>query len=90
MIHGWRALDAGDWDNSIACWMPHAVLEFGPWREVGGRDAILRTVREAESGYATMRHLVLTRVFDVRGTRRTVTSALPRTNVGTLPAHRWG
>ncbi|GAB2893635.1 nuclear transport factor 2 family protein [Streptomyces mayteni] len=69
LMRGWRALDARDWDTWIECWTPDGVLEFGPWQEVRGRDAIRDTVREAESGYAAMQHHILNAAFEVRGDR---------------------
>ncbi|MFD5318423.1 nuclear transport factor 2 family protein [Streptomyces sp. NPDC127098] len=71
MIRGWRALDARDWDTWSECWTEEAVFEFGPWQEVRGRDAIRRTVVEAESGYAAMQHHILNTAFEVRGDRAT-------------------
>ncbi|UCM86456.1 nuclear transport factor 2 family protein [Streptomyces marincola] len=69
LVRGWRALDLRDWDTWIENWAPDAVLEFGPWQEVRGRDAIRRTVMEAEAGYAFMQHHILNVAFDVRGDR---------------------
>ncbi|CAL9478932.1 hypothetical protein SUDANB171_02991 [Streptomyces sp. enrichment culture] len=59
LLRGWRALDRGDWGAWSACWAEDAVLEFGPWGEIRGRDAIRARVEEAESPYAAMQHHIL-------------------------------
>ncbi|MER6845562.1 nuclear transport factor 2 family protein [Streptomyces platensis] len=71
MIHGWRALDRKDWRTWIECWAEDAVLEFGPWDHIHGREAILAKVVEAEAPYATMQHHILNMDFEVRGDRAT-------------------
>lgn len=71
MIHGWRALDRKDWRTWITCWSQDAVLEFGPWERVHGRDAILTKVVEAEAPYTTMQHHILNMDFEVQGDRAT-------------------
>ncbi|GAA5614179.1 nuclear transport factor 2 family protein [Streptomyces platensis] len=71
MIHGWRALDRKDWRTWIECWAEDAVLEFGPWDHIHGREAILAKVIEAEAPYATMQHHLLNMDFEVRGDRAT-------------------
>ncbi|MFI2185447.1 nuclear transport factor 2 family protein [Streptomyces sioyaensis] len=71
MIHGWRALDRKDWRAWIECWAEDAVLEFGPWDWIDGREAILAKVVEAEAPYASMQHHILNMDFEVRGDRAT-------------------
>ncbi|RLL69918.1 nuclear transport factor 2 family protein [Streptomyces sp. Z26] len=66
LLHrGWWALDRRDWGTWIGCWAEDAVLEFGPWEEVRGRDAIRARVEEAESAYPSMQHHLLNLDFDV-------------------------
>ncbi|MEU3186716.1 nuclear transport factor 2 family protein [Streptomyces sp. NPDC006923] len=67
MIRGWRALDARDWETWIACWTDHALMEFGPWPPIRGREEILRVVSEAEAPYDSMQHHILNMEFDVVG-----------------------
>ncbi|MFF3748721.1 nuclear transport factor 2 family protein [Streptomyces kronopolitis] len=71
LIHGWRALDRKDWDTWSACWAEDAVLEFGPWQEIHGREAIRNTVAAAEAPYPSMQHHLLNMQFDVAGDRAT-------------------
>ncbi|MFG2195285.1 nuclear transport factor 2 family protein [Streptomyces sp. NPDC048639] len=71
MVRGWHALDRKDWDTWIGFWTEDAVLEFGPWQEIHGRDAIRDKVSEAEAPYANMQHHILNVSFDVRGDRAT-------------------
>ncbi|MEU1290939.1 nuclear transport factor 2 family protein [Streptomyces sp. NPDC005840] len=65
MMRGWWALDRKDWTTWSACWTEDAVLEFGPWERVRGRDAVRAKVEEAESPYATMQHHILNLHVDV-------------------------
>ncbi|NYI03571.1 nuclear transport factor 2 family protein [Allostreptomyces psammosilenae] len=71
LVRGWRALDLRDWDAWAGCWTEDAVLEFGPWETIRGRDAIRARVIEAESGYAHMQHHLLNTHFEVDGDRAT-------------------
>ncbi|MFB7761564.1 MULTISPECIES: nuclear transport factor 2 family protein [Streptomyces] len=71
LMRGWRALDRGDWGTWSACWAGDAVLEFGPWGEIRGRDAIRARVEEAESPYAAMQHHILNLHVEVDGDRAT-------------------
>ncbi|MEU8684185.1 nuclear transport factor 2 family protein [Streptomyces sp. NPDC048611] len=71
LIHGWRALDRKDWHTWIGCWTEDAVLEFGPWERVHGREAILARVVEAEESYASMQHHILNMAFETQGDRAT-------------------
>ncbi|MDT0442435.1 nuclear transport factor 2 family protein [Streptomyces johnsoniae] len=71
MIRGWRALDRKDWRTWIGCWAEDAVLEFGPWGEIHGREAVLAKVAEAESPYPSMQHHILNLDFEVAGDRAT-------------------
>jgi hypothetical protein len=67
LIRGWRALDLKDWHTWIECWADDAVLEFGPWNLIHGREAILEKVSETESVYASLQHHILNSHFEVRG-----------------------
>ncbi|MEU6715494.1 nuclear transport factor 2 family protein [Nonomuraea sp. NPDC046802] len=67
LIHGWRALDRKDWHTWTACWAQDAVLEFGPWEAIHGREAILEKVAKAEAPYVSMQHHILNTHFEVRG-----------------------
>ncbi|MGW7293026.1 nuclear transport factor 2 family protein [Streptomyces xiamenensis] len=67
LMRGWRALDRRDWGAWSACWAEDAVLEFGPWGEIRGRDAIRARVEEAESPYAAMQHHILNLHVEVAG-----------------------
>ncbi|WP_228447005.1 nuclear transport factor 2 family protein [Streptomyces paludis] len=67
MIRGWRALDRKDWETWIACWTEDAVLEFGPWDRIRGREAIRATVAKAEAPYPSMQHHILNMHFDIDG-----------------------
>ncbi|MFD8144727.1 nuclear transport factor 2 family protein [Streptomyces sp. NPDC059708] len=40
LMRGWRALDHKDWRTWSDCWAHDAVLEFGPWGRISGREAI--------------------------------------------------
>ncbi|MER7048357.1 nuclear transport factor 2 family protein [Streptomyces jumonjinensis] len=71
MIRGWRALDRRDWRTWSACWAEDAVLEFGPWEQIRGREAIRAKVEAAESPYASMQHHILNMHVDVAGDRAT-------------------
>ncbi|MFB7665312.1 nuclear transport factor 2 family protein [Kitasatospora sp. NPDC056138] len=71
MIRGWRALDHKDWQTWIECWAGDAVLEFGRWEKIHGREEIRAKVEEAESPYASMQHHILNLHFDVEGDRAT-------------------
>ncbi|MGW1894739.1 nuclear transport factor 2 family protein [Streptomyces sp. NPDC002004] len=71
VIRGWRALDRKDWQTWTACWAEDAVLEFGPWGKIHGREAIRAKVEEAESPYAHMQHHILNMHFDVDGDQAT-------------------
>ncbi|MEV5486052.1 MULTISPECIES: nuclear transport factor 2 family protein [Streptomyces] len=71
LIRGWRALDRKDWRTWIECWTEDAVLEFGPWEWIDGREAILAKVVEAEAPYVSMQHHILNMDFEVRGDRAT-------------------
>ncbi|MFB7898256.1 nuclear transport factor 2 family protein [Streptomyces xiamenensis] len=71
LLRGWRALDRGDWGAWSACWAGDAVLEFGPWGEIRGREAIRARVEEAESPYAAMQHHILNLHVEVDGDRAT-------------------
>ncbi|WP_405365160.1 nuclear transport factor 2 family protein [Kitasatospora sp. NBC_00039] len=71
MIQGWSALDRKDWRTWIGCWTEDAVLEFGPWDRIHGREAILAKVAEAESPYVSMQHHILNMLFEVNGDRAT-------------------
>ncbi|MEK8168896.1 nuclear transport factor 2 family protein [Streptomyces sp. M19] len=71
MIRGWRALDRKDWRTWSACWAEDAVVEFGPWEAIHGREAIRARVEEAESPYANMQHHLLNTHFEVAGDRAT-------------------
>lgn len=69
LVRGWRALDRKDWQTWIDCWADDAVLEFGPWGETRGKEAIRATVEEAESPYPGMQHHLLNLHFEVEGDR---------------------
>ncbi|MFE1768574.1 nuclear transport factor 2 family protein [Streptomyces angustmyceticus] len=71
LIHGWRALDRKDWRTWIDCWTEDAVLEFGPWERIHGREEILAKVEAAEAPYAGMQHHILNMDFEVQGDRAT-------------------
>ncbi|MEU9993478.1 nuclear transport factor 2 family protein [Streptomyces sp. NPDC048045] len=71
LIRGWRALDRKDWRTWIDCWAEDAVLEFGPWETIEGKEAIRAKVEEAESPYASMQHHILNMHVDVEGDRAT-------------------
>ncbi|GAA1700543.1 nuclear transport factor 2 family protein [Streptomyces yatensis] len=71
MIRGWRALDRRDWQTWIAGWAEDAVLEFGPWEKIHGKEAIRAKVEEVESPYASMQHHILNMHVDVEGDRAT-------------------
>ncbi|MEU6082181.1 nuclear transport factor 2 family protein [Streptomyces sp. NPDC047108] len=71
LLRGWHALDRNDWDTWSRCWTEDAVLEFGPWQQIHGREAIRAKVHEAEAPYATMQHHILNATFDVQGDRAT-------------------
>ncbi|MFD7577380.1 nuclear transport factor 2 family protein [Kitasatospora sp. NPDC059817] len=71
MIRGWRALDRKDWQTWSACWAEDAVLEFGPWQQTQGREAIRAKVEEAESPYTSIQHHILNMHVDVAGDRAT-------------------
>ncbi|MFG2526741.1 nuclear transport factor 2 family protein [Streptomyces sp. NPDC048516] len=71
MIRGWRALDRKDWQAWIACWADDAVLEFGPWEQIHGKDAVRATVEAAEAPYPSMQHHILNMHFDMDGDRAT-------------------
>ncbi|MFD9359747.1 nuclear transport factor 2 family protein [Streptomyces sp. NPDC060031] len=71
MIRGWRALDRKDWRAWSGCWAQDAVLEFGPWGTIRGREAIRARVEEAEATYPTMQHHILNSHFEVAGDRAT-------------------
>ncbi|MFE7775192.1 nuclear transport factor 2 family protein [Streptomyces sp. NPDC057445] len=71
MIRGWRELDRKDWQNWIECWAEDAVLEFGPWEKIHGKEAVRAKVEEAESPYSSMQHHILNMYFDVEGDRAT-------------------
>ncbi|WP_327257370.1 nuclear transport factor 2 family protein [Streptomyces sp. NBC_01244] len=70
MIRGWRALDRKDWHAWIACWAEDAVLEFGPWGEIHGREAVRAKVEEAEAHFPSMQHHILNMDFQVEGIGR--------------------
>ena len=67
LLRGWRALDGKDFATWIAGWTPDAVLEFGPWGAVHGREAIRATVEEAEAAYPAMQHHILNLHIEVNG-----------------------
>lgn len=67
MTRGWRALDRRDWATWAACWAEDAVLEFGPWGTIQGREAIRARVEEAEAPFPSMQHHLLNLHFDVAG-----------------------
>ncbi|MEV7442483.1 nuclear transport factor 2 family protein [Streptomyces sp. NPDC091204] len=69
LVRGWRALDRKDWQTWIDCWAEDAVLEFGPWGETHGKEAIRATVEEAEAPYPGMQHHILNMQFEVEGDR---------------------
>ncbi|MFK0256234.1 nuclear transport factor 2 family protein [Streptomyces sp. NPDC090445] len=69
LFRGWRALDRKDWQAWIACWAEDAMLEFGPWGAIRGRDAIRAKVEEAESPYPHMQHHILNLHVEVDGDR---------------------
>ncbi|MFG2342226.1 nuclear transport factor 2 family protein [Streptomyces yangpuensis] len=71
LVRGWRALDRKDWRTWIECWAEDAVLEFGPWGELRGREAILAKVEEAEAPFPSMQHHLLNTHFEVDGDRAT-------------------
>ncbi|MFD5387377.1 nuclear transport factor 2 family protein [Streptomyces sp. NPDC127074] len=71
MIRGWRALDRKDWQTWIECWAEDAVLEFGPWEKIHGKEAVRAKVEEVESPYASMQHHILNMHVDVAGDRAT-------------------
>ncbi|MFJ9458549.1 nuclear transport factor 2 family protein [Kitasatospora sp. NPDC101447] len=71
LMRGWRALDRKDWQTWIECWAEDAVLEFGPWETIRGREAIRAKVEEAEAPYAAMQHHILNLHVDVDGDRAT-------------------
>ncbi|MFZ3468231.1 nuclear transport factor 2 family protein [Streptomyces sp. 4.24] len=71
MIRGWRALDGKDWRTWIECWAEDAVLEFGPWGEIRGREAVRAKVEEAEAHFPSMQHHILNMDFQVDGDRAT-------------------
>ncbi|MFI1159262.1 nuclear transport factor 2 family protein [Streptomyces sioyaensis] len=71
MIRGWRALDRKDWQTWIECWAEDAVLEFGPWEKIHGRETVRAKVEAAESPYSSMQHHILNMHFDVEGDRAT-------------------
>ncbi|MFF9980348.1 nuclear transport factor 2 family protein [Streptomyces erythrochromogenes] len=71
LVRGWRALDRKDWRTWIECWAEDAVLEFGPWGETRGREAIRARVEEAESPFPSMQHHILNTHFEVDGDRAT-------------------
>ncbi len=70
MIRGWRALDRKDWRAWSGCWAEDALLEFGPWGTIRGREAIRAKVEEAEARYPTMQHHILNTHFEVAGDDR--------------------
>ncbi|PRX96640.1 nuclear transport factor 2 family protein [Allonocardiopsis opalescens] len=71
LIRGWRALDRKDWQSWIECWAEDAVLEFGPWEAIRGRDAVRARVEAAEAAYPAMQHHILNSHFEVDGDRAT-------------------
>lgn len=71
LMTGWRALDAHDWDTWEACWTPDAVLDFGPWGTIRGREVIRAQVVAAEEPYASMAHHILNAHFEIDGDRAT-------------------
>ncbi|MEV7546419.1 nuclear transport factor 2 family protein [Streptomyces sp. NPDC089915] len=71
LMRGWRALDHKDWQTWSGCWAHDAVLEFGPWGRISGREAIREKVERAEAGYPTMQHHILNTHFEVDGDRAT-------------------
>ncbi|UUY50406.1 nuclear transport factor 2 family protein [Streptomyces yangpuensis] len=71
LVRGWRALDRKDWRTWIECWAEDAVLEFGPWGEIHGREAILTKVEEVEAPFPSMQHHLLNTHFEVDGDRAT-------------------
>ncbi|MFG2973308.1 nuclear transport factor 2 family protein [Streptomyces sp. NPDC048331] len=71
MIRGWRALDRKDWRAWIECWAEDAVLEFEPWGEIHGRDAVRAKVEQAEAHFPSMQHHILNMDFQVEGDRAT-------------------
>lgn len=71
MIRGWRALDRKDWRGWIACWAEDAVLEFVPWGEIHGREAVRAKVEEAEAHFPSMQHHILNMDFEAEGDRAT-------------------
>ncbi|MFJ8569277.1 nuclear transport factor 2 family protein [Streptomyces sp. NPDC093514] len=71
MIRGWRALDRKDWRTWIECWAEDAVLDFGPWGEIQGRDAVRAKVEAAEAHFPTMQHHILNMDFQVEDDRAT-------------------
>ncbi|PWK71363.1 ketosteroid isomerase-like protein [Streptomyces sp. CG 926] len=71
MIRGWRALDRKDWRAWIECWAEDAVLEFEPWGEIHGKEAIRSKVEQAEAHFPSMQHHILNMDFQVEGDRAT-------------------
>ncbi|MFJ9597445.1 nuclear transport factor 2 family protein [Streptomyces virginiae] len=71
LVRGWRALDRKDWATWAECWAEDAVLEFGPWGEIRGREAIREQVEEAEAPFPSMQHHILNTHFEVDGDRAT-------------------
>ncbi|PWS43344.1 DUF4440 domain-containing protein [Streptomyces sp. ZEA17I] len=69
LMRGWHALDRKDWASWSACWARDAVLRFGPWEEIHGREAIAARVREAEAPYPAMQHHILNLHTEVAGDR---------------------
>ncbi|MEJ8641224.1 nuclear transport factor 2 family protein [Streptomyces sp. MS1.HAVA.3] len=69
LIRGWRALDRKDWQTWIDCWADDGVLEFGPWGEIRGKEAIRAKVEEAEAPYPSMQHHILNMHFEVEDDR---------------------